>query len=395
MMSRRFKSFTVAAFSVFCLFISARAQAQEGGEPKKEKFNAKDVIFGHVLNAHEFHFLDIVHKDGSKHPVSIPLPVILYSPQRGVDFFMSSKFHHGEHPYKNYVILTEENMGEYLKNIDSAQRKKFNPQQIIAVNEAGEIDPSVKVYDLSLTRNVVQMMVALFIFVWVMLRIAKRYKKGEGVVTAPKGAQGLFEPVITFVRDEVAKPNLGHHYEKYLPYLLTVFFFILINNIFGLIPGSANVTGNIAFTLVLGLISFGVILFSSNKHYWGHIFNPPGIPMGVKLILVPVEFLGVFIKPVALIIRLFANMVAGHIIIICLIMLIFIFGQMNPAIGWGVSPLSVAFTIFIYFIEVLVAFIQAFIFAMLTAVFIGQAREGEHHHDDKHTAAGYDDAVMI
>ena len=164
-----------------------------------------------------------------------------------------------------------------------------------------------------------------------------------------------------------------------LPYLLTVFFFILINNIFGLIPGSANVTGNIAFTAVLGLISFVVILFSSNTHYWGHIFNPPGVPLGVKFILVPVEFLSVFIKPFALIIRLFANMVAGHIIIICLISLIFIFGQLNPVAGWGASPLSIAFTVFIYLIEVLVAFLQAFIFTMLTAVFIGQAFEGEHH----------------
>ena len=133
----------------------------------------------------------------------------------------------------------------------------------------------------------------------------------------------------------MAKPNLGHKSNKYLPYLLTVFFFILINNIFGLIPGSANVTGNIAFTAVLGLISFVVILFSTNTHYWGHIFNPPGVPLGVKFILVPVEFLSVFIKPFALIIRLFANMVAGHIIIICLISLIFIFGQLNPICRMG------------------------------------------------------------
>jgi len=195
----------------------------------------------------------------------------------------------------------------------------------------------------------------------------------------------------------VAKPNLGHSYEKYLPYLLTVFFFILIANIFGLIPGLANVSGNIAFTVVLGLISFVVILASSNKHYWGHIFNPPGIPFGVKLILVPVEFLGVFIKPMALIIRLFANMVAGHIIIICLISLIFIFGKLSPAVGYGVSPVAIGFTIFIYFIEVLVAFIQAFIFAMLTAVFVGQAREGAHppHPTDGHTTQGMDDAVMV
>ena len=261
--------------------------------------------------------------------------------------------------------------------------KKFAVGDIVAVDENGKYDAAVKIYDLSMTRNVVQMILALIVFVWIMLRIAKRYKSGVGVTSAPKGSQSLLEPVITFVRDEVAKPNLGHKYEKYLPYLLTVFFFILINNIFGLIPGSANVTGNIAFTAVLGLISFVVILFSSNKHYWGHIFNPPGVPLGVKFILVPVEFLSVFIKPFALIIRLFANMVAGHIIIICLISLIFIFGELNPIAGWGASPLSIGFTVFIYLIEVLVAFLQAFIFTMLTAVFIGQALEGEHH-DEAH-----------
>jgi F-type H+-transporting ATPase subunit a len=390
------KYLLVAAFSVIFTFFSISVIAQHGAEEnakpeasKKEGFNAKEVIFGHVLNAHEFHFFDIKNEDGTKHPISIPLPVILYSPQRGINIFMSSKFHHGEEAYKNYIILTEEKIEE-LK----LDPRKYSAQQIVAVNDQGKIDPLVKVYDVSLTRNVVQMLLALFIFVWIMLKIAKQYKRGEGVKTAPKGAQGLFEPVVTFIRDEVAKPNLGHNSDKYLPYLLTVFFFILINNIFGLIPGSANVTGNIAFTIVLGLISFVVILFSSNKHYWGHIFNPPGIPFGVKLILVPVEFLGVFIKPMALIIRLFANMVAGHIIIICLISLIFIFGQLNIRVGWGVSPVSIAFTIFIYFIEVLVAFIQAFIFAMLTAVFIGQAREGEHHHGEEGPAK-YDDAVMV
>jgi F-type H+-transporting ATPase subunit a len=219
-----------------------------------------------------------------------------------------------------------------------------------------------------------------------MTGIAKRYKNGEGVISAPKGWQNAVEPVITFVRDEVAKPNLGHSYKKYLPYLLTVFFFILINNIFGLLPGSANVTGNMAFTAVLGLISLVVILFSSNKHYWGHIFWPPGVPFLVKLILIPVELAGaILIKPAALIIRLFANMIAGHIIILSFISLIFIFGEMNKGAGWGFSPLSIAFTVFIYLIEILVAFIQAFIFTNLTAVFIGQAMEGAHH-DDAHAA---------
>jgi F-type H+-transporting ATPase subunit a len=397
MMVIRVKCLLVAVFSLFFIFSFAPVFAQPGevkdvpkGASKKNGFNAKEIIFGHVLNAHEFHFLDINNKDGTKHPVSIPLPVILYSSQRGLDFFISSKFHHGETAYKNYIILTDEKIKE-LK----LDPKKYSAQQILAVNDKGEIDSSVKVYDLSLTRNVVQMLLALLIFVWIMLKIAKQYKKGEGVKTAPKGTQGFFEPIITFIRDEVAKPNLGYHYESYLPYLLTVFFFILINNIFGLIPGTANVTGNIAFTMLLALISFIVILFSSNKHYWAHIIWPPGIPIWAKFILIPVEILGIFTKPFALMIRLFANMVAGHIIIICLISLIFIFGQLNAAIGWGVSPVSIGFTIFIYFIEILVAFIQAFIFTMLTAVFIGQAREGEHHHEEAGVLPSYDGPVIV
>jgi F-type H+-transporting ATPase subunit a len=382
MFSGTVKSLLVAGFSVFLLsfFNSAFAQEDSVHKEAKKSFNAKEIIFGHVLNNHDFHIIDIVHDDGTKRPISIPLPVILYSKQRGLDVFMSSRFHHGEKNYDSYMMLTDEKIAE-LK-LDPT---KYNAQDILAVNENGEMDASVRVYDISLTRNVVQMLIGLALFTWVMLVIAKKYTFGYGVTSAPRGSQGLLEPVITFVRDEVAKPNLGVSYEKYLPFLLTIFFFILINNIIGLIPGSANVTGNIAFTAVLGIISFVVILFSSDKHYWGHIFNPPGVPLGVKFILVPVEFISVFIKPFALIIRLFANMVAGHIIIICLISLIFIFGNMNKFAGWGTAPFAVAFTIFIYFIEVLVAFIQAFIFAMLTAVFIGQAIEGKNHqHSEKH-----------
>lgn len=369
---KRFKFLLAAAFSLFLSLIFTRSIAQteshhpaaEGTEEAHEGFNAKEVIFGHIMDAHEFHFVEYKGSDGHKHPVSIPLPVILYSPQKGLSVFMSSAFEHGHKEVEGY---------------------KLNGEGKIEPVEAG-----VTVYDFSLTRNVVQMMLALAILVWLLTSVAKTYGKGQGVTTAPKGKQNLVEVLVTFVRDEVAKPNLGHKVNKYLPYLLTVFFFILINNIFGLIPGTANVTGNIAFTAILGVISFIVILFSSNSHYWGHIFNPPGVPLGVKFILVPVEFLSVFIKPFALIIRLFANMVAGHIIIICLISMIFIFSSKIAAgAGWGVSPVSLAFTIFIYFIEVLVAFLQAFIFTMLTAVFIGQAFEGEHaHHVD-------DDAVIV
>lgn len=368
MRQKGIKSLLVLTFSFFLTISVNTAFAGEPGDNEHKeavgKLDMKEVIFGHINDSHDFHILDNVDANGIKHPVSIPLPVILYSPQKGFSLFMSSKFEHGHAEFNGYKLLED--------------GKTIEP-----------VDANVKVYDFSLTRNVVQMLVALTLLVVLMLSIAKKYKSGKGVTSAPKGLQGFIEPVITFVRDEVAKPNLGYKADKYLPYLLTIFFFILINNIFGLIPGTANVTGNIAFTAVLGIIAFFVILFSSNKHYWAHIFNPPGVPLGVKFILVPVEILSVFIKPFALIIRLFANMVAGHIIIICLISLIFIFGEIKPAIGYGATLVSIPFTIFIYFIEILVAFLQAFIFSMLTAVFIGQAIEGNHSHDEAPAASSH------
>lgn len=378
------KSLLAAGFSVFCLLftISVFAQDQmpetESSTKKEEKkgFDANEVIFGHVLDAHEFHFFSYEGKDGTEHDAAIPLPVILYSPQKGFSAFMFSKFNHGEENYKGYALVTNKKLEEQHLSAD-----KYHDGQIVAMNDNGQINDGIKVYDLSLTRNVVQMIIALALLVWVMLSIAKRYKSGQGITTAPKGAQSLMEPVIIFIIDEVAKPNLGKKYQKYLPYLLTVFFFILINTLVGLVPGTANVTGNIAFTFVLAIISFLYIMFSSNKHYWSHIINPP-VPVGIKPILIIVEILGIFTKPFALCIRLFANMIAGHIIIICLISLIFIFGAISSGAGWGFSPLSVAFVIFIYFIELLVAFLQAYIFANLTAVFIGQAFEGGHDDED-------------
>jgi F-type H+-transporting ATPase subunit a len=389
MTSGLMKSFTVAVFGFFLMFVSVPSVARggEGGNDseKKKAFNAQEVIFGHILDGYDFHFFDITHKDGSKTIIGIPLPVIIYSSEKGLDVFISSKFHHGNREHAGYRIINEEYLEKLKEKKINVKKEGLSVGKLIAVDENGNWNKSAKFYDISLTRNVVQMILALTLLVWIMLTLAKKYQKGEGVKTAPTGMQNLIEPIITFVRDEVAKPNLGAKWEKYLPYLLTVFFFILINNLVGLIPGTANVSGNIAFTLVLGLISFAVILVSSKKHYWGHIFNPPGMPGFVKAILVPVEILSIFIKPMALIIRLFANMVAGHIIIICLISLIFIFAQLNVYAGWGTSIFSIGFTVFIYFIEILVAFIQAFIFAMLTAVFVGQAFEGEHP-DEAHAA---------
>ena len=361
MASKCIKTLLVAVFSLSMLLFAPGLKAQEndhGGneghhEATEEKLDPAKIIMDHIKDAHEFHFFTVGHFHAT-----IPLPVILYSPTKGISVFSSSRFgHEGELEYEGY---------------------KIHEGTISAVDGSA-------VYDFSITKNVVQMILALTILVLLMTGIARKYKKGLGVTSAPKGWQNAIEPVITFVRDDVAKPNLGKKWQKYLPYLLTVFFFILINNIFGLIPGSANVTGNTAFTAVMGIISAVVILASTNGHFWAHILWPPGVPFLVKIILIPVELAGVLIiKPAALIIRLFANMVAGHIIILSFISLIFIFGAMNKGAGWGFSPVSILFTVFIYFIEILVAFIQAFIFTNLTAVFIGQAFEGEHDHGDAH-----------
>lgn len=375
---RCFKSILVAAFSLICLFFFNVSNAQPpapnaGAEEANDhgKLVPAKLILEHVGDAHEFHFFTL-----NKKPVTIPLPVIVYSSGKGLSVFMSSKFEEGDSVYNGYRLLNEEYAQEH-----KLDEKVFKTAKIYAVDGEGRPDPSVSVIDLSLGRNAAQALVAAILLIFLMRSVAGQYKKGEGVKSAPTGFQNAVEPVITFVRDEVGKSNLGDKYEKYMPYLLTVFFFILINNLLGLIPGTANVTGNIAFTAAMGVLSFIVIMVSTGKHYWGHIVNPP-VPVLIKVIMWPVEIMGIFTKPFALIIRLFANMISGHIIILSFIILIFIFGAMNTALGWGTSPLFVALSIFIYLIEVLVAFIQAYIFANLTAVFVAQAFEGGH--DDEH-----------
>ncbi len=384
MASKFIKSILAAVFSLGIIFFSNKVNGQitdlKTTEHQEPKLDAGKIILDHVMDAHEFHLLTIPNKENPKEAkhISIPLPVILYSKDKGFSFFMSSALHHGEEVHNGYLLLTNEFMKEHgLDTVKNGNDKVYGVGKIYAADATGMPDANVKVYDFSLTKNATQMILALVLLLFLMLTIAKKYKNGLGVNTAPKGWQNALEPVITFVRDDVAKPNLGKKYTRYLPFLLTVFFFILINNLFGLIPGAANVTGNIAFTFILGIISFIIILFSTNKHYWSHIFWPP-VPHGVKPILIPVEILGIFTKPFALIIRLFANMLAGHIIILSFICLIFIMAAMKQALGWGTSPLFTALAVFIYLLEVLVAFIQAYIFTTLTAVFIGQAFEGGH-----------------
>lgn len=344
----------------------AAAEAPHDGHEKK--LNVKEVIFGHIRDAHDWHIFTI----GDFH-ATLPLPVILYSASNGLDIFMSSRFEHGHAEYKGYRLISEHDV-EADKNLVKGK--------VVATDGS-------KVYDFSITKNVFSMLISLALLWFLMTGIAKKYKN-NGTHKAPKGWQNAIEPVIGFIQDNVAKPYLGSKFPKYMPLLLTFFFFIWINNLLGLLPGGANLTGNIAVTLVLTLIFFVVMLFNSNKYYWGHIFNPPGIPLGIKLILVPIEILSnLLIKPAALAIRLFANIFAGHTIILSLMCMIFIFGAMSKVAGFGVSIFSVAFSVFMFFLELLVAAIQAFIFTNLAAVFIGQAIE-EHHHEphtlDPHTS---------
>ena len=362
MISKSLKSLLVAVYSLILLTFSFNGFSQEKPADHKatpETFDPTTVILNHVQDAYEFHFFSV----GDFH-ANIYLPVILYSPQKGWAFFSSSKFgHEGTEEYEGYKLVNG--------------------------NTIAPVDAGVKVYDFSLTRNVIQTFLAMALFILLMVNIANKYKKGKGVTSAPSGAQGLMEPIIIFIREEVAKVNLGSRWERYMPYLLTLFFFILINTLFGFIPGAANVTGNIAFTFILGVIALIVILFSTTGHFWRHTLWPPGVPLLVKFILVPVEIFGVFIvKPGALIVRLFANMIAGHIVILAFISLIFIFGAMSASAGYGFSPFSIIFIVFDYFIELLVAFIQAFIFTVLTAIFIGQGFEGSDHDPHPGTADG-------
>ncbi|MBN2668748.1 MAG: F0F1 ATP synthase subunit A [Bacteroidales bacterium] len=352
------KSWIFLFVLTFSLNLAAHDISSEQAHHESEKFVPGSFIMDHIADAYEWHIVTI----GETH-ISIPLPVILYSKTSGLHVFMSNKFHHGHEMYDGFMIARD---GEHEKKIVEV----INGEQI-------------KPIDLSISKNVVSLFVSVLIMLWIFFSIAKRYSKNPK--SAPKGLQSMLEPIIIFVRDDVAKASIGEkRYMQFTPFLLTIFFFIFINNLMGLIPifpFGANLTGNIAITMVLALFTFVITTFIGNKAYWTHIFNAPGVPWWLKfpIPLMPlVEVMGVFIKPFVLMVRLFANITAGHIIALGFYSLIFIFGEINATAGYGVSVVSVAFTIFMMMLELLVAFIQAYVFTLLSALYFGMAIE-EHH----------------
>ena len=334
-----------------------KAYAEEAVKVKtgESKYNPVPVIMSHLADGHDWHFWG-----EGENSFTIPLPVILWD--NGLKIFMSSKFHHNEEVAKVDGVHYF-NYNEKIYKTDAQGTVTFEP------NEKGEMKIANEMpLDFSITKNVASMLLSVVIMILLFGAVAANYKKQGKEGYVPRGVAGFIEPIIIFIRDEVAIPNIGEKkYARYMPYLLTLFFFIWINNLLGLLPGAANLTGNIAVTLVLAVIALIVINVSGNKHYWGHMLWMPGVPVPVKLILAPIELVGILTKPFALMIRLFANITAGHIIIMSLISIIFIF--QTEAVALGALPL----TLFIDFLELLVAVLQAFIFTMLVSLFIGAA----------------------
>lgn len=320
----------------------------------------QEYLFGHVGDSYGWHITTI-----KGHPVSVNLPVIVRSKTSGWHCFSSRHISEGE-TYEGFRI---------------AVKGEAHEGKLVEVMPSGEL---VKPLDISITKNVAGLMFNSLLVVLIILLAARWYRRHDATQEAPKGFAGVVEMLVTMVEDDIIKECVGKDYKRYSPYLLTAFFFIFVNNLMGLIPifpGGANVTGNIAITGILAVITFFITSFSADKNYWKHLINTPGVPWFLKfpIPLMPVvEIIGIFTKPFVLMVRLFANITAGHIIALGVVALIFIFGGMAPALGYGVSIVSLVFYVFMGLLEVIVAFIQAFVFTLLTALFTGMAM-GEDH----------------
>ena len=340
-----------------------------------EPVDVTEMIMHHIKDAHEWHVLTYTDDNDNKQHVSVHLPIILID--NGLKVFSSKRLYHQDGAIE--IVNPEGEKDHYYVN-EKLGYGIFH-ENIYKLNQAGLLDfddeghaTNAKPYDFSITKNVFTLFFS-SILLFILLKATVKSYKNDGL-HPPKGIARFIEPIVVFVRDDIAKANIGEEkYRKFMPFLLSAFFFIWINNMLGLIPlfpGGANLTGNISFTLVMASFTLIITMFSGNKHYWRHIFATPGVPIALLPIMIPVEIIGMFAKPFALMVRLFANITAGHIIVLALTGIIFTFGSA----AW--SALSIPMSLFIGVLELLVAFLQAFIFTMLSALFIGDA-VAEHH----------------
>ena len=363
--NKAWMSFLSMMLAVSILFSPTAAMAQEGEshaeQEESSKIDMTSLILDHISDSYEWHFCG-----EGENAVAIPLPVFVYSKVRGEWFFFSFKhIEEAEHHHTTY------------EGFKLAEEGEANEGKIVELNPAtGEWERPL---DLSLTKNAVGLFLNSIILICIVMYCANWYKKKKPEDTAPKGFVGLIEMMVTMVYNDIIKANIPQHVQRYSGYLLCAFFFIFLTNLIGLIPGSANLTGNIAITCVLACCTFLFTNIGGNKEYWKEIFWADGMPTWLKPIMAVIEFFGLFTKPVALMIRLFANIMAGHAALLALIGVIFITAQIGAAINGIMTPLAVFFAIFLDCLELLVAFIQAYVFTMLSAVFIGLSVPKHNH----------------
>ncbi|MCG8749427.1 F0F1 ATP synthase subunit A [Tenacibaculum finnmarkense] len=323
----------------------------------------------HLADSHDFNLFSYTNDQNERKHVGVPLPTIVWT-SKGLRAFMSSAFHHND---DGHVVVPAD--GVKLTKIHSKIYELNEGETAVSFDEAHHATNAYKVLDFSITKSVVGMLLVGLLMIFGFRGLAKGYKKGA----IPTGFARVLEPLVLYVRDEIARPNIGEkHYRKFMGFLLTVFFFIWVSNLLGLTPLGFNITGQLAVTVCLALFTFFIVQFSANKDYWKHIFWMPGVPVAMKFILAPIEFLGILTKPFSLFVRLFANITAGHSVVMGIAALMIVLkAKFGTA---GATGVSVFLTLFLTLIEVLVAFLQAYIFTMLSSLFIGMAVEEHEHH---------------
>jgi len=363
LLSRLFLAAILPLFLLLSQPVLASPDAEANGEEKK--FDVAELLFRHVMDSHNWHLFDIPGSDGHYIPVSIPLPWIIYSDAHGLDVF----------------TITGHSEAEMQAQAAARGYDLHHDEHITLTGQ-----PDALVLDFSITRTVTQMILVALLMLLIFSSVARSYSRRKG--QAPKGLQSLLEPIILFVRDDIAVPNLHGKHARFMPYLLSLFFFIWLSNLVGLVPINSNIMGNISVTIALALLTFLITQFNGSKDHWQHVFWFPGVPFLVKLIMLPVELVGLFAKPFSLTVRLFANIAGGHFMVLSLVSLIFILGDNGRSTGgaFAIMPLSFAFTLFIMTLELLVAALQAYVFTLLTAVFIGMALESHSDHHEHEVA---------